>query len=248
MYSLFLKEIKSFLSSLIGYVVILVFLLANGLFLWIFKGNLNIPENGYATLESLFILAPWVFLFLIPAITMRTFAEEKKSRTIELLLTRPLTDMQVILAKFLAAFVLVILSIIPTFIYFYSVSRLGSPPGNLDTGAVWGSYFGLLFLAGIYTAIGIFVSSLTENQIISFIFALLVSFILYIGFDYLASLDLFSSFSTTILKFGINEHYRSVSRGVLDTRDILYYLSVIFIFLLLTKIVLQSRNWQSYSS
>lgn len=247
MYSLFLKEITSFLSSLTGYVVILVFLLVCGLFLWVFKGNLNIPDNGYATLESLFILAPWVFLFLIPAITMRMFAEEKKSRTIELLLTRPLTDMQVILAKFLAAFVLIILSMIPTFIYFYSVSHLGSPPGNLDTGAAWGSYFGLLFLAGIYTAIGIFVSSLTENQVISFIFALLASFILYIGFDYIASLDTFSSFSSTIMKFGINEHYRSVSRGVLDTRDILYYLSVIFIFLLLTKIVLQSRNWQSYS-
>jgi len=243
MYSLFLKEITSFFSSLAGYVVIFVFLLANGLFLWVFKGNLNIPDSGYATLESLFILAPWVFLFLVPAITMRMFAEEKRIRTIELLLTRPLADMQVVLAKFMSAFILVILSIIPTLIYFLSVSRLGAPPGNIDTGATWGSYFGLLFLAGIYTAIGIFISSITENQIIAFIFTLLISFIFYIGFDYIASLDIFGSLANVIVKFGINEHYRSVSRGVIDTRDILYYLSVIFIFLLLTKIVLQSRNW-----
>lgn len=243
MYSLFLKEITSFFSSLAGYVVIFVFLLANGLFLWVFKGNLNILDSGYATLESLFILAPWVFLFLVPAITMRMFAEEKRIRTIELLLTRPLTDMQIVLAKFMSAFVLVILSIIPTLIYFLSVSRLGAPPGNIDTGATWGSYFGLLFLAGIYTAIGIFISSITENQIIAFIFTLLISFIFYIGFDYIASLDIFGSLANVVVKFGINEHYRSVSRGVIDTRDILYYLSVIFIFLLLTKIVLQSRNW-----
>ncbi len=248
MYSLFVREITSYFSSLTGYVVILLFLSFNGLVLWVFNTQifdvyLNIPEVGYATLDSFFILAPWVFLFLIPAITMRMFAEEKKSRTIELLLTRPLTDMQIILAKYLSALVIVILSIIPTFIYFYSVSRLGSPPGNLDTGATWGSYFGLLFLAGIYTAIGIFFSSLTENQIISFLFALLVSVIFYKGFDYISSLEVFHGLSGTIMKFGIVEHYRSVSRGVIDTRDILYYLSVIFIFLLLTKIVLQSRNW-----
>jgi ABC-2 type transport system permease protein len=243
MYSLFKKEITSFLSSLSGFVVIIVFLIANGLFLWVFKGNLNIMDNGYATLESLFILAPWVFLFLIPAITMRTFAEEKKSRTMELLLSRPLSDMQIILAKYFAAMVLILLSILPTLIYFYSVSRLGSPPGNIDSGGTWGSYAGLLFLAGIYAAIGIFISSLTENQIVSFIISLLLCFLFYTGFDYLSSLDIFGGFSSFIIKLGINEHYRSMSRGVLDTRDMLYYFSVIFIFLLLTKIKLQSRNW-----
>jgi ABC-2 type transport system permease protein len=243
MYSLFKKEITSFLSSLSGFVVIIVFLIANGLFLWVFKGNMNIMDNGYATLESLFILAPWVFLFLIPAITMRTFAEEKKSRTMELLLSRPLSDMQIIMAKYLAAMVLILLSIMPTLIYFYSVSRLGSPPGNIDSGGTWGSYVGLIFLAGIYAAIGTFVSSLTENQIVSFIISLLLCFLFYIGFDYISSLDIFSGFSTFIVKLGINEHYRSMSRGVLDTRDMLYYLSVIAVFLLLTKIVLQSRNW-----
>jgi len=243
MFSLFRKEITSFLSSLSGFVVIIVFLIANGLFLWVFKGNLNIMDNGYATLDALFMLAPWVFLFLIPAITMRTFAEEKKSRTMELLLSRPLSDMQIILAKYFAAMVLVLLSIVPTLVYFYSVSRLSSPPGNVDSGGTWGSYAGLLFLAGIYTAIGIFISSLTENQIVSFIISLLLCFLFYIGFDYLSSLDIFSGISAFIIKLGINEHYLSMSRGVLDTRDMLYYLSVIIIFLLLTKIVLQSRNW-----
>jgi ABC-2 type transport system permease protein len=243
MYYLFKKEITSFLSSLSGFVVIIVFLIANGLFLWVFKGNLNIMDNGYATLESLFILAPWVFLFLIPAITMRTFAEEKKSRTMELLLSRPLSDMQIVLAKYFAAMVLILLAILPTLIYFYSISRLGSPRGNIDSGGTWGSYVGLLFLAGIYAAIGIFISSLTENQIVSFIISLLLCFLFYIGFDYLSSMDIFGGFSTFIIKLGINEHYRSISRGVLDTRDMLYYISVIFIFLLLTKIKLQSRNW-----
>lgn len=243
MYSLFKKEIISFLSSLSGFVVIIVFLLANGLFLWVFKGNMNIPENGYATLDSLFILAPWIFLFLIPAITMRTFSEEKKSRTMELLLSRPLSDMQIIMAKYLAAMVLILLSILPTLMYFYSVSRLGSPRGNIDAGGTWGSYVGLIFLSGIYAAIGTFISSLTENQIVSFIISLLLCFLFYIGFDYLSSLDIFSGISSIIAKLGINEHYRSMSRGVLDTRDMLYYLSVIAIFLLLTKIVLQSRNW-----
>jgi ABC-2 type transport system permease protein len=243
MFALFKKEITSFLSSLSGFVVIIVFLIANGLFLWVFKGNLNIMDNGYATLETLFMLAPWIFLFLIPAITMRTFAEEKKSRTMELLLSRPLSDMQIVLAKYLAAMVLVVLSILPTLIYFYSVGRLSSPPGNIDSGGTWGSYAGLLFLAGIYAAIGVFVSSLTENQIVSFIISLLLCFMFYIGFDYLSSLDIFSGISAFVVRLGINEHYLSMSRGVLDTRDMLYYFSVIIIFLLLTKIVLQSRNW-----
>jgi gliding motility-associated transport system permease protein len=243
MFSLFRKEITSFLSSLSGFVVIIVFLIASGLFLWVFKGNLNIIDSGYSTLEPLFLLAPWIFLFLIPAITMRMFAEEKKSRTMELLLSRPLSEMQIVLAKYLAAMVLVVLSILPTLFYFYSVSRLSSPPGNIDTGGTWGSYAGLLFLAGIYTAIGIFISSLTENQIVSFIISLILCFMFYIGFDYLASLDVFSGISAFIVRLGINEHYLSMSRGVLDTRDMLYYLSVIVIFLLLTKIVIQSRNW-----
>jgi ABC-2 type transport system permease protein len=243
MYSLFKKEIMSFLSSPAGFVVIFFFLTANGVFLWLIPWKLNIIDNGYATLESMFIFAPWIFLFLIPAITMRTFAEEKKSRTMELLLSRPLSDMQIVLAKYFAAMVLILLSILPTLIYFYSVSRLGSPRGNIDSGGTWGSYTGLIFLAGVYTAIGIFISSFSENQLVSFIISMVICFVFYIGFDFLYSLDTFGGFSAFIVKLGIKEHYLSMSRGVLDTRDMLYYVSVIFIFLLLTKIKLQSRNW-----
>src|ERR1041385_7483383 len=163
MYSLFVKEIRSFLSSLIGYIVIIVFLLAISLFMWIIKGNTNVLDSGYANIDTLFTVAPWVFLFLIPAITMRSFADEKKSGTIELLLTRPLTDLQIILAKYFAGFILVLISLLPTLIYYYSVWKLGIPQGNIDSGGTWGSYIGLLFLGSSFVAIGIFASSLTDN-------------------------------------------------------------------------------------
>src|SRR5690554_5010315 len=163
MYSLFKKEIKIFFGSLTGYLALLVFLLVAGLFLWVFPGSYNIPDNGYATLEGFFSLAPWLYLFLIPAITMRFFAEEKRSGTLETLLTMPLSDMKLIWAKFLAGLVLVTVSLIPTLFWFLSVYLLGNPVGSIDTGATWGSFFGLYFLAAIYLAIGIFASSLTDN-------------------------------------------------------------------------------------
>jgi len=187
MYSLFKKEIKTFLGSLIGYLVIVVFLLVTGLFLWIFPGVYNIPDNGYATLEGLFLLAPWVYLFLVPAITMRSFADEKRTGTIEILLTHPITDFQLVLAKFLAGLALVIFSLLPTLLYFLSVYLLGNPVGSIDVGATWGSYIGLFFLAAIYVAIGIFASSLTDNQIVSFILAMAISFVFYLGLDFIAS-------------------------------------------------------------
>jgi ABC-2 type transport system permease protein len=187
MYSLFKKEIKTFFGSLIGYLAILVFLLVTGLFLWVFPGAYNIPDNGYATLEGLFSLAPWLYLFLVPAITMRFFADEKRTGTLEILLTRPLSDFQLIFAKFLAGMVLVTFSLLPTLLYFLSVYLLGNPVGSIDTGATWGSFFGLFFLAAIYVAIGIFASSLTDNQIVSFILAMVLSFIFYLGFDFIAS-------------------------------------------------------------
>ena len=178
------KEISGFFSNLTGYVVIIVFLSTTSLFLWVLDfGNMNIPDYGYATLEPLFNMAPWIFLFLIPAITMRMFAEEKKGRTLELLLTRPVTDLEIILSKYLAAMVLVLASLLPTLLWFWSVARLGSPPGNIDAGATWGSYLGLLFLAGIYAAAGIFVSSTTDNQIISFILTAILCLFLYAGFE-----------------------------------------------------------------
>ncbi len=243
MLQLLRKEISSFFSSLIGYIVIVVFLLATAMFLWVFPGEFNILDNGYATLDPLFILAPWVFLFLVPAVTMRLFADEKKSGTIELLFTKPFTDLQIILAKYLSGLVLVLFSLIPTFIYYISVYLLGSEVGNLDVGGTWGSYIGLFFLAAIYVAIGLFSSSLAENQIIAFLIGVILSFFFYIGFESISSLSFLEGISETILNLGINEHYKSMSRGVLDIRDIVYFISVIILFLFTTKTVLESRKW-----
>jgi ABC-2 type transport system permease protein len=240
---LLLKEVRGFFSSLTGYIVIIVFLVANSLFMWIFPGDLNILDSGYASLDSFFTMAPWIFLFLVPAITMRAFAEEKRGGTMEFLLTKPITDLQIIFAKYLGCLVLVLLSLVPCLIYYWSVSALGNPPGNLDTGATWGAFLGLFFLAAIYVAIGVFISSLTNNQIIAFIVAVTLSFILYAGFDYFASLSILQSVAAFILNIGIDEHYKSISRGVVDSRDVIYYLGVIAFFILLTKIRLQSRNW-----
>ena len=243
MVALVKKEIGSFFSSLTGYVVVIVFLVISGLFIWVFPGELNIPDSGYATLDTLFIIAPWVFLFLVPAVTMRMFAEEKKSGTMELLHVRPLTDIQIVLAKFIAAVVLVIISVLPTLIYFWSVHTLGNPPGNLDTGAIWGSYIGLIFLASCYGAIGLFSSSLTDNQIVAFIVAVLLCFFFFTGFEMLSALPVPLRVEELLLYLGINEHYRSISRGVVDTRDIVYFLSLISFFVFLTRTVLQSRKW-----
>ncbi len=244
MYSLFTKEIRSFLSSLIGYIVIIVFLLAISLFMWIIKGDSNVLDMGYANIDTLFAIAPWVFLFLIPAITMRSFADEKKSGTIELLLTRPLTDLQIILAKYLAGLVLVLFSLIPTLVYFYWVYKLGAPEGNIDTGGTWGSYIGLLFLGSSFVSIGLFASALTDNQIVSFILALAMSFFCYIGFEQISSLEFIGTADTLIANLGINAHYNSLSRGVIDSRDVIYFLSFNTLFVMCTRLVLQSRKWE----
>ena len=241
MLSLFFKEISGFFSSLTGYVVIIVYLLANSLFLWIFPGYLNIIETGYASLESLFIISPYIFLFLVSAVTMRMFSDEKKQQTLDLLFTRPISEMQIILAKYAAALVLVLLSLLPTLVFYYSVYTLGNPVGNIDTGATWGSYIGLFFLAAIYAAIGLFASSLTENQIVAFIISVILSASLYLGFDALSSLV--SNESNWISNLGIDEHYKSISRGMVDSRDLVYFIGLAAIFLLLTRTVLQSRKW-----
>lgn len=243
MLTLLKKEVQSFLSSLIGYITISVFLLVIGLFMWVLKTEMNILENGYATIDTLFIIAPWVFLFLIPAITMRLFADEKKAGTIELLLTRPLTDMQIILAKYLAGILLVLFSLLPTLIYYYSVHHLGNPVGNIDTGGMWGSYIGLLFLGSAFVAIGVFCSSITDNQVISFILSLFLCLFIYKGFDLLSVFPLFIKIDHIILSLGIDSHYSSMSRGVIDTRDVLYFLSLIALFLYSTRTVLESRKW-----
>lgn len=235
MFSLLKKEISSFFGSFTGYVVVFVFLLATSLFLWVFPGNYNIPDSGYASLDGLFSLAPWVYLFLVPAITMRLFAEEKRMGTMEVLLTRPLSVYQIVLAKFLAGLLLVSISLLPTLIYFYSVYALGNPVGCIDTGGTWGAYIGLFFLAAIYVSIGLLASSLTDNQIFAFILAMALSFLAYLGFDLVGSMQLPSTIQQIIIGFGINEHYQSVSRGVIDSRDLIYFLTAIFVFLFLTS-------------
>ena len=244
MFTLFKKEILSFLNSLIGYVAIIVFLVINGLFLWVFPAGFNIVEYGYASLDNFFVLSPFVFLFLVPAITMRSFADEKKSGTIEILITKPLTDFQIIFDKYLAGITLVIFSLLPTFIYIISVYQLGLPKGNLDFGGLWGSYIGLLFLASAFTSIGLFVSSITDNQIVAFISGLVICFFAYIGFDLIADLSFIGDTALFIKSLGIQEHYASMSRGVIDTRDVIYFISFITLFFLLSKISLESRKWE----
>lgn len=238
------KEISAFLSSLMGYMVICVFLFTVGLFLWIIPGTeFNLIQNGTASLDSLFILAPWVFLFLIPAVTMRMFAEEQRSGTIETLFTRPLTDLQIIMAKFGASIALVLFALIPTFLYYFSISWLASPSGNVDTAGILGSYLGLLFLCGGFTAIGVFASSLTQNQIISFLLALLLSFFFYNGFDALATFSFPVGVQNFLGSLGISVHYSSMSRGVIDTRDVIYFLSLSCLFIFLTKFNIERRKW-----
>ena len=243
MLTLYKKEISLFLSSLIGYIVIIVFLWINSLFLWVFPVDSNRLSHGYATIEGLFIQAPFVFLFLIPAITMRSFSEEKRSGTLELLLTKPLTDMQIISSKFLSGLTLVVFSLLPTLIYVVFVYLYGSPVGNIDMGGTWGSYIGLLFLASAFVAIGIFVSSITDNQIVSFIVSVFLCGFILLGFEFLYTLNLFGPIDLFIKSLGIQAHYVSMSRGVIDSRDVMYFLSLIILFLLMTKTSLESRKW-----
>ncbi len=238
---LVLKEVRGFLGSLIGQVVVVVFLLLTGLFLWVFPNN--ILDTGYADLAPLFFIAPWVFLFLVPAVTMRSFSEERRTGTIELLLTKPLTEMQLVLAKYLAAVILIVFALLPTLVYWYSLHELAIPKGNLDTGGIIGSYIGLLLLASCFGAIGVFASSITENQVVAFMIAVFLCFFLYLGFDLVASFDAFGVLEGPIKSIGIQEHYASLSRGVVDLRDVLYFLGTIAVFLLLTRTALQSRRW-----
>lgn len=244
MFVLYRKELMSFLSSIIGYLIIIVFLIANGLFLWVVRGETNVLDYGVAGLDGLFILAPWVFLFLIPAITMKMFAEEKKNGTIELLLTKPLSDMSIITAKFLAGVSLVVVSVLPTLIYIVAVYQLGLPKGNLDLGSIAGSYIGLVFLGAVFVAVGVFCSSLTDNQIVAFVLSVFLCAFMYIGFEYMSRIPFLSNADLFIRSLGINHHYTSISRGVVDSRDVIYYLSAIGFFILLTKLSLESRNWE----
>lgn len=241
MITLLFKEINSFLSSLIGYIVIAVFLAAIGLVMWVFPGNTL--DAGYANIDQLFLIAPWVFSFLAPAITMRSFSEERRTGTLELLLTKPLSDWQIILAKFFAGFVLIFFTLAPTLVYYFTVHKLAIPVGNVDTGAMWGSYLGLLFLGGGFVSIGIFASALSENQIVSFILGVFMSFLMYFGIEQFSNFTFLGSLQSVIVDLGMFEHYLSISRGVIDTRDLVYFGTLIAFFLMLTKLKLESRKW-----
>lgn len=238
MKSIVLREIKSFFGSPIGYLVIAIFLLINGLFLWVFEGEYNILKTGFADMTPFFTLAPWILIFLIPAVTMRSFSDEKKQGTLELLLTKPLSIWQIVNGKFLGALLLIVMAIVPTFIYVWTIYSFGMPEGNIDMGSTIGSYFGLLFLISGYSSIGIFTSTLSENQIVAFIVAVFLCFFLYFGFEGLATVV--PNISNFISALGMQDHYKSMSRGVIDTRDIIYFVSITIAFLSFTVFNLKS--------
>lgn len=243
MLSIFRKEINLFFSSLIGYIVVGVFLVVLGLFLFVFPDT-SLLSYGFASLDPLFDMAPNIFVFLIPAITMRTFAEEQQSGTIELLVTRPISDWQIILGKYLASLMLVVFALIPTILYYYTIYDLGAPQGNLDSGGIMGSYIGLFFLAAGFVAIGVFASSITKNQIVAFLLATALCFWFYWGFDYLSRLPIFVGKGDDIVQMmGMLYHYDSLSRGVIDSRDVIYFLSISGFFLFLSMLALERRKW-----
>jgi ABC-2 type transport system permease protein len=236
------KEFSSFLNSLIAYIVMGVFLTAIGLLMWVFPET-SVLDYGYADMFTLFSLGPYVFIFLIPAVTMRSFAEEKKGGTMEILFTKPVSDWEIIFGKYFACLLLVILTLLPTLIYYSAISSLGSPVGNIDTPGVIGSYIGLIFLAGAFCAIGIFASSITPNQIVSFILAAFLCYLLFAGFDSLALLNVWSANALFIKQVGLLYHYDSLGKGLIDSRDLVYFISVIAIILLATRINLGTRTW-----
>jgi len=236
------RELSTYFGTLAGMVVSILFLLIIGLFLWVYPES-SLLENGYASLQNFFDLAPWAFLFLIPASTMRLFSEEKRNGTLELILTKPVRDWDLIGGKYLSILLLLVFTLIPTLYYYFTLVRLGLPVGNIDHGAVWGSYLGLVLLGASFSAMGVFSSSLSSNQIISFLLAGVICFFMFSGFDSISKLPILSSVDTLVTDLGIRAHYDSISRGVLDTRDLLYFLSLIGLFLYLTKLNLESRKW-----
>lgn len=238
--TLFRKEVATFFNSLVAYIVMTVFLVGIGLFFWVFGDTILL--TGYASMDDFFAISPWFFLFLIPAITMRSFSEEIQLGTIEFLLTKPVSDWQLILGKYFAAVALVIFTLFPTLIYYATVYYLGDPVGNLDSGAIIGSYLGLTALGAIFAAIGLFSSAITPNQIVAFIIGVFLCFLFLNAFDYLANLKGLESINDAVLRIGIMEHYRSIARGVLDTRDILYFVSLMVIALTATRIVLINKK------
>jgi ABC-2 type transport system permease protein len=241
MLNIFLKEINGFLHSLIAYVVIGVFLVSIGMLVWVFPES-NILDYGYADLSSFFSLVPFVLMFLIPAITMKMFAEETKSGSLEILLVKPVSTGDIVIGKYLAGLSLTTVALLPTLIYYYSVYQLANPVGNVDTAGIIGSYIGLFMLTSVFTAIGVFTSSITDNQVVAFIIAAFISFLLYAGLNSLAGIDLWSSFYALLSQFSLEYHYNAMSRGLLDSRDIIYFISMVIVFLMATKLIVEWRR------
>jgi len=243
MWALVKKEFNAFFQSSTGMLILCVYLGLNGYFLWLDQGGFNLFESGYAQLDGLFMLSPWVFLFLLPAISMRMLAEERRTGTLEWLLTKPLSEWEIVIGKWLAGLLLVLLALLPTTLYAYTLNQLGNPVGNLDLGSTLGSYIGLFLLASSYLSLSLFTSSLTDNQIVAFVLGLLLCAFFYFGFELLVTLDSFKGMELTVLRLGISEHYTSISRGVIDTQDLVYFGGLTFIFLAAARTSLQSRNW-----
>lgn len=238
MISILKKELLTFFASAIGYLVIGLFLLANGLLLWVFKSDYNILNTGFADLNGFFDISPWLFFFIIPAITMRSFVDEKAIGTLEILKSKPLTNWQLLLGKYLGSFILIVLSLLPTIIYIYSINSLSNPVGNIDLGPILGAYLGLFLIASSYTAIGIFASLISKNQIVAFLLAVIICFILFYGFE---ALDTLNSNDFNWAYFGMKFHYNSLARGLIDTRDIIYFLSISILFLLVSHKIIERQ-------
>lgn len=236
------KEFRSFFGSILGYIVLAIFLLGGGFFLWIFPNQYNIIDSGYAALDGLFAITPYLFLFLCPAITMRSFAEERQQGTLELLLARPVSKRRIVVGKSLGSWAIVIVALLFVLVWYVSVSMLASPKGNVDSGAFWGSMLGLLFLSAIYIAIGIFSSSITGNQIFAFVLGATMSFVMFKGFDFVGLLFVKGNVTDLISALGINYHYKSISRGVVDSRDVVYFLVATFVFIYATIVVLNRKG------
>ena len=242
MMAIFKKELLSFFNSSIGYLIVLLFLLLNGLFLWVFKGGFNVFDYGFADLSNFFLLAPWVFLFLAPAITMRSLSEEKKLGTLELLLIKPLSTSKIVWGKFLGVFTVGLIALVPTIAYVFAISDLGIVPGNYDLGVLLGSYFGTTFLLGLYCSVGIYTSSLSDNQIFAFLLGAVLCFLIFYGFEALSTLFNDGSTQQLIQSFGAKSHFEDISKGVLDTRNVLYFLTLTVFFIFLSATGLSNQK------
>ncbi len=242
MWTLYKKEIRSFLGSLIAYIVMGVYLVLTGLFLWFVDGN-NVFDLGIASLQVMFDIAPYILIFLVSAVTMRSISDEKRLGTLEILTTKPLSDAAIVLAKFFASLTLIAVALVLTSVYAYTINQIAAPVGNVDWGSMMGSYLGLLMLAACYTSIGLFSSSITDNQIVALLTAMLISFFFYDVLSMLGDVSWLDSVGRSLSWFGLEFHYDSISRGVVDTRDMVYFTGFTALFLGATQLVFESRKW-----